>query len=290
MNVQVAGARVVPVAGAGLYRASMRAAGTPAALMLLAWAVLGVASVSLPAYAHGHTHTLQRVDLLDAVPRSSVEARGRLEAAMDHPQEPPPRSARPAREPGDSRFSIDERSHDESSRLERPGAGVPWEALSEGQRELLSKYQAQWDQLPMGRQRALARGAQRWLRLPPEQREEAQRRFEHWQSLDPAQRRELRRRYQEFKMLPAQERERIRRGFHDFQHLTPEQRREMRKRFHELSPEERRQLKEHRRRARDARHGDHAPRGEAPREIPGETLEKAPAETPAETSRQGTID
>jgi len=239
------------------------ARGRAAPAILLAWAVLGAASVP----AHAHTHVLDRASLLDPVPRTWVETRGRsqavlpsqpdarLLAATDHPRGLPPREARPARVPGDSRFSVDESSPDE-----RHGAGVPWEALSEGQRELLSKYQAHWDQLPMGRQRALARGAQHWLTLPPEQREKAQRRFEHWQSLDPGQRRELRRRYQEFKVLPEQEQERIRRGFHDFQHLTPEQRREMRKRFHELSPEERRRLKEGWQREQEAEHGDHPPR------------------------------
>lgn len=136
------------------------------------------------------------------------------------------------------------RGGDDAGDESREATGVPWSALSQEQRELLSKYEAGWDQMPLGRQRAMAAGARRWLNLSPERREEARRRMEHWRSLDPQQRRELRRRYDEFRELPPQEQARLRRSFHDFQHLSPEQRREMRERFRKLPPEERRRLKE----------------------------------------------
>ncbi len=134
--------------------------------------------------------------------------------------------------------------------------GIPWEALTQQERQVLKPFAGQWDDFTPQRQQRLRKGARRWQEMDAGQRQRIKKRFKRWMELSPESRARIRERYLRFLSLPPGQRQQLRERYQRFQNLPPERRREIRRRWEKMTPAEQQHLLDRRLR----RHEPHAGR------------------------------
>lgn len=79
------------------------------------------------------------------------------------------------------------------------GAGIPWNALTPGEQQVLQKHRRDWSGYPPEKQDRLRDDAQRYLNLPPDKRDKVKRKQEQYREMSPAERKRLREQYRQQK-------------------------------------------------------------------------------------------
>jgi len=78
-------------------------------------------------------------------------------------------------------------------------AGIPWNAMSPGEQQVLEKHRRNWPAYPADKQEKLRKGAQRYLELSPRERDEVERKQKQYREMSPGERRQLREEYRKQK-------------------------------------------------------------------------------------------
>ncbi len=78
-------------------------------------------------------------------------------------------------------------------------AGIPWNALSPGEQQLLEQHRRNWSAYPPARQEKLRKGARKYLELSPRERDAVERKQQQYREMSPAEQRELREQYRKQK-------------------------------------------------------------------------------------------
>jgi hypothetical protein len=73
--------------------------------------------------------------------------------------------------------------------------GIPWDALSEQEQELLAKHRRSWSGYSSQEQDKLRRGARRYLELSPGKRDTVKQKHRQYEEMSPQERKRLREKY-----------------------------------------------------------------------------------------------
>jgi hypothetical protein len=108
---------------------------------------------------------------------------------------------------------------------------LPWQSLSDGQRQILQVYAEQWESFPVKRRQQLVSATSRYLEMTPEQKEAALGRYRTWRAMPPEQQTVLWDRYQTYIAAPVYQRQRVGNAYRNYEKMSPEERAAWRLRF-----------------------------------------------------------
>ena len=74
-------------------------------------------------------------------------------------------------------------------------AGIPWNALSPEEQDILKKHRRNWTGYPENEQYRLRDGARRYMSLSPNERDRLERKQKQYREMTPAERKKLRDKY-----------------------------------------------------------------------------------------------